>query len=142
MSATTPPDGGVSAVETPEIDGASKPDLRATARREKFDGRRCGFYCYDGVEKVFIQYTIRHRKENAFPMSIGLFHQLDGDTTRIYVVDKDTEDVYRFPREAYEEARTICKEQGESYAPHPVEDSTGYWSDAKEELIPDRPHWV
>lgn len=132
MSQSTPPSRG---------DSPAHPQLRTTTRRVEYDGRRCGIYGYVGTEKVFIQYTIRHRKEDAFPISVDLFHRLDTDVTQIFVVDKDTNDVYRFPCEAYESARRICREGAESYAPDPETDHTGYWADAKHEIIDAYPHW-
>lgn len=88
------------------------PNLELIDRTETWDGKKIGAYALDhsNGEICFVRWTVLYRKHQSYAFSAELLDGLDAE--KIYVVDKNSANVYLFTKNQYQEGEMV-KENGE-----------------------------
>lgn len=111
------------------------PRLRVNGEDIRYDGYRIGQYATNEAtgEIVVAMWKPLFRLETSYALTCDVEEAIDDDVSTFFVVDTETEEVYRFPREAYHEAPIKHMNGQSQFVPHRTENS-GVWP-AKDVII-------
>lgn len=115
---------------------AEDPRLRVNGDSIVYNGRQVGQY---GVDEstgriVAVFWKPLFRKENSYALSCDLYRKID-DSVRIYfVVDGDSNELYKFHADTYYNARIVYGGGERQFAPD-IDENIGRWPDADDHLL-------
>ena len=105
--------------------------LLLNGEKLRFGGFWTGYFGveqYSG-EKVYVTWKNLFRIQNSYSITIELFDRVK-DVDSIYIVDKETEVMYKFKPETYKNGRKVWANGQMQFAPD-LSENCGYWESTK-----------
>lgn len=115
----------------------SHPRIKLGEAKQEFNGKKIGRYAtdLDTGRIVYVTWKTLLEREESYPLAIRFYNRLRDDVEWIYVVDKDSDDVFRFHRSDYENAERVQYSGRLQYAPDAYTENHGRWIGMAGEIL-------
>lgn len=98
--------------------------------------RNVGYHVDDMTtgKKGFLRYTPLFRKHNSYALTCDLLKEINDDIELIYVIDKDSRELFRFTVEDFVKAPLIRDNRQDQYAPN-RDQHRGRWKNGDQYVV-------